>query len=211
VAEERVRRDLPAVALHCEVPAHDEWQVQEPRDAAGENGSPCGAAEARCECEHGQPEDAPGLEACRQTDEERRPQSPPAPRLDRGHDPEQRQETVRRMARVEEVGGEPGRHRCDPGEPEQSRALDAGGPRRSHHQHRARRGKQHRKRARRAADGAVEGELQRAHLGPLVCERVAPVRREQHPARFHEHPRIAAFGADEVLEHGRGGGRAKPE
>jgi hypothetical protein len=90
-------------------------------------------------------------------------------------------------------------------------ALDAGGPRRGHHQHRSRRGKQHRKRARRAADGAVEGELQRAHLSRLVCERVAPVRREQHPARFHEHPRVAAFGADDVLERGRGGGRAEPD
>jgi hypothetical protein len=63
LAEERLRRDLPVEALHCEVPAHDEGQVQEAGDAAGESGGPRRAAEARCECEHCQPEDAPGLEA----------------------------------------------------------------------------------------------------------------------------------------------------
>jgi hypothetical protein len=115
------------------------------------------------------------------------------------------------MSRIEDVRGEPGRHRCDPGECKQLRALDAGGPCGGHHEQRRCGGKQHRERPRRAADGAVKGELERADLRPLVCERVAPVRREQHPARFHEHPRIAAFGADDVLERGRGGCRADPE
>ena len=211
VAEERLRRDLPAVALHCEVPAHDERQVQEPCDAAGENGGPRRAAEARCECEHGQPEDAPRLEARRQADDERRPQSPSTPRFDGGHDPEQGQETVRRMSRVEDVRGEPGRHRGDPGEREQSRALDAGGSCGSHHEERRCGGEKHRKRARPATDRAVERELEWANLRPLVCERVAPVRRQEHPTRFHEHPRVAAFGADDVLEGGRGDGRADPE
>jgi hypothetical protein len=118
VAEERLRRNLPAVALHCEVPAHDERQVQEHCDRACENARPGRAAEGRCEGEHGQPEDAPGLEARRQTDDERRSQSPPAPRFDRGHDPEEGQETVGGMSRVEDMRGEPGRHGCNPGEHE---------------------------------------------------------------------------------------------
>jgi hypothetical protein len=138
VAEERVRRDLPVVALHCKVPARDERQVQEPCDAAGENGRPRRASKARCEREHGQPEDAPRLEAGRQADDERSPQSPSAPRLDRGHDPQQGQETIRGMSRVEDVRGEPGRHRGDPGDREQPRALHAGGPCGSHHEQRSR-------------------------------------------------------------------------
>jgi hypothetical protein len=89
VAEERLRRNLPAVTLHCEVAAHDERQVQEHCDRAGEDGRPGRPAEARCECEHDQPEDAPRLEACRQAHDDRCPQSPPASRLEGGHDPEQ--------------------------------------------------------------------------------------------------------------------------
>jgi hypothetical protein len=211
VAEERARRDLPVVAIHCKVPARDERQVEEPCDGAGKNGSPRRASEARCEGEYGQPEDAPRLEAGRQADDERSPQSSPAPRLDRGHDPEQGQETIGGMSRVEDVRGEPGRHRGDPGEREQPRALHAGGPCGSHHEQRRRCGEQHRKRARPAAHGAVERELERADLRSLVCERVAPVRREEHPTRLHEHPRVAAFGADDVLERGRSGGRTDPE
>ena len=211
VPEERLRSDRPAVARHCEVPAYDERQVQDHCDAPGENGGPRRAAEARCEGEHRQPEDAPRLEAGRQADDERRPQSPSAPRLDRGHDPEQGQKAVRGMPRVEDMRGESGRHGCNPGEREEPRSLHPGGQCGSHHEQRRRGGEQHRKRARRAADGAVKGELERADLRPLVCERVAPVPREEHPTRFHEHPRVAAFGADDVLERGRGGGRADPE
>jgi hypothetical protein len=211
VAEERVRRDLPVVALHRKVPTHDERQVEKRCDAAGNKGSPRRASEAWCECEHGQPEDAPRLEAGRQADDERSPQSPPAPRLDRGHDPEQRQETIGGMSRVEDVRGEPGRHRGDPGEREQARVLHAGGPCPSHHEQRRRCGEQHRKRARPAARGAVERELERTDLRPLVSERVAPVRRKEHPTRFHEHPRVPAFGTDDVLERGRSGGQADPE
>jgi hypothetical protein len=72
------------------------------------------------------------------------------------------------MSCVEEVHGEPGRHGCNAGEREQSRALDAGGPCGSHHEQRRRGGEQHGKRARGAADGAVEGELERADLRPRV-------------------------------------------
>jgi hypothetical protein len=115
------------------------------------------------------------------------------------------------MSRVEDVRGEPGRHSRDPGEREQPRVLHAGGPCGSHHEQRRRCGEQHRKRARPAADGAVERELERTDLRPLVSERVAPVRREEHPTRLHEHPCVAAFGADDVLERGRSGGRADPE
>jgi hypothetical protein len=211
VAEERVRRDLPVVALHCKVPGRDERQVEERCDAAGNKGSPRRGTEARCEREHGQPENAPRLEAGRQADDERSPQSPPAPRIDRGHDPEQGQETIGGMSRVEDVRGEPGRHRGHPGERERPGALHAGGPCGSHHEQRRRCGERHRKRARPAAGGAVESELERSHLGPLVSERVAPVRREEHSTGLHEHPRVAAFGADDVLEGGRGGGRADPE
>jgi hypothetical protein len=193
------------------VSAHDERQVQDHSDAAGENGGPRRAAEARCEGKHGQPENAPRLDAGRQADDERRPQSPSAPRLDCGQDPEQRQKTVRGMSRVEDMRRESGRHGRNPGEREERRSLHAGGQCGSHHEQRRCGGEQHRKRARRAAHGAVDGELERAHLRALVCERVAPVPREEHPTRFHEHPRVAAFGADDVLERGRGGGRADPE
>jgi hypothetical protein len=183
VAEERARRDLPVIAFHCKVPARDERQVEEPCDAAGNKGGPRRASEARCEREHGQPEDAPRLEAGRQADDERSPQSPSAPRLDGSHDPEQGQETVGGMSRVEDVRSEPGRHRGDPGEREQPRALHAGGPCGSHHEHRRRRGEQHRKRARPAAGGAVENELERPHPGQRMRGSSSPRGAPDPPSR----------------------------
>ena len=192
------------------MPGEDERQIQGGRDAGGENGRPRRAAQARRERERSQAEDAPRLEARREADEERCAYRPPASRLDRGDDPEQGQETVRGMARVEDVRGEARRDGREPGEREQAGALDAGHPCDSRHEQRRRRGQQHGKRARRPADGAVERELKRPHLNRAVGERAAPVGREQNPAGLDEEPRVAAVAADERFERGRRGRGAEP-